>query len=470
MNIFESTFEKHKKLILEKQFTPAEYNRVASNANQRMADIDKKLEKNPKNQELLKKKKELQAFLAKLSNKSTEEQLPNLSQTQFKQISSNLSKLMAGDLPSFVSGLSAAIKDPKVQKFLLMAKEDGVSDDDQITVQEGEVQVVSLIPTQNEVFLEKSLEWPLAKQPKNVVDYIQTGKGSMPAIVVSGNYIIDGHHRWSQIYCLNKNATIPIYNVMFADKKDPTTILKKIHLGIAATTGNVPISAGESKDTNLFTVPYNSFKLWIVDKLSANPKTIKAFKSVEKIMRERIGSSKDVTSEMAKENEDPIIKNVIVPYLWTNVEAMQKNRGEYPRNIMPQTEKDTDIGTFINTLKTGNVNVDVQQPEVKAENIFESTFEKHKKLMLAKLNENAPIETAEYVFPSHWASYYINGDASGLEPQDQKDADAAIKNIEQELGASVNCVDAEEIGFKPRNDFNNMGGDVSKYTFHVFRK
>jgi len=60
MNIFESTFEKHKKLMLEKQFTPAEYNRVATDAANRMASIDKKLEKNPKNVELLKKKQELE--------------------------------------------------------------------------------------------------------------------------------------------------------------------------------------------------------------------------------------------------------------------------------------------------------------------------------------------------------------------------------------------------------------------------
>lgn len=376
MNLFESTFEKHKKLMLEKQFSPAEYNRVATDASNRMASIDKKLEKDPKNVELLKKKQELQAFMKTLANKDTESQLPALSKSQYKQISTTLAKLMAGDLGSFVSGLASAIKDPKVQKFLMMAKEDGVSDDDKISVQEGEVEVSSLIPTQNEVFLEKSLEWPLAKQPKNIIDYIKNGKGSMPGIVVSGNYIIDGHHRWSQIYCLNKNGKIPVYNVLFQGKEDPTTILKKIHLGIAAATGHVPLSGGESKDTNLFTVEYGAFRLWITDKLSANLKSLKAFKSVESIMREKIGASRDIKSEMASESGDPLIKNVIVPYLWSNVEAIKAHRGEYPRAIMPQTEKDTDIGTFLNTMKSGNVNVDVQTEN----KIFESTFKKFRDL------------------------------------------------------------------------------------------
>jgi hypothetical protein len=80
------------------------------------------------------------------------------------------------------------------------------------------------------------------------------------------------------------------------------------------------------------------------------------------------------------------------------------------------------------------------------------------------------IETAEYTFPSHWASYLINGDASGLEDAEQKEADEAIEQIEAELNASVHCVDAEEQGFARKNDYNNMGGDVSKYTFHVFKK
>jgi hypothetical protein len=377
MNIFESTFEKHKKLMLEKQFTPAEYNRLSTDVSNRMSAVDKELEK-AETPELLKKKQELQAYMAKLSDKNPEKQLkqlPNLSQNQYKQISTNLTKLMAGDLPSFVTGLSSAIKDLKVQKFLMMAREDGTSDDDKISVQEAEVNVSSLFPTQNEVFLEKSLDYPIKTKPKNISSYIKNGIGSMPSIVVSGNYIIDGHHRWSQIYCLNKNGKIPTYNISFDGKEDPTTILKKIHIGIAATTGKVPLTGGESKDTNLFTVEYNVFRLWITDRLSANPRALDAFKQVEDEMRKKIGSKKDVTTEMAAQSEDPFIKNVILPYLWSNVEAIKANRGKYPRSIMPQTEKDTDIGTFINTIKSGDINVDVQ-----TENLFESTFNKFKNL------------------------------------------------------------------------------------------
>jgi hypothetical protein len=378
MNLFESTFEKHKQLMMEKQFSPAEYNRIATDAANRIAGIDKKLKDDPKNPELLKKKQELQSYMATLSKKSSEQQLqqlPNLSQNQYKQASTTLSKLMAADLPSFVGGLSKAIQDPKVQKFLLMAKTDGISDDDKVSVQEGETEVINLIPTQSEVFLEKSLDFPLTKQPKNISQYIKTGNGSMPKIIVSGNYIIDGHHRWSQVYCLNKNGKIPTYNVTFAGREDPTTILKKIHIGIAATTGDVPISAGESKDTNLFTIEYTTFKVWLVDKLSAYPNALKEFKKVESEMRSKIGSGKDIKLEMAKENEDPFIKNVVSPYLWSNIEALKSKRGQYPRSVMPQTEKDTDIGTFVNTMRSGNVNVDVQ-----TENLFESTFKKFRDL------------------------------------------------------------------------------------------
>jgi hypothetical protein len=318
-----------------------------------------------------------QARLNKLENGKEPDSYgaDELSGKSLERMKQYMGKLVDLPLQSFVPKLAQAIQNPKVQKFLMMAKADGKSDDDKISVQEGEVDVSSLIPTQNEVFLEKSLAWPFSKQPDNIIKVITNGNApGMPSIVVSGNYIIDGHHRWSQIYCLNKNGKIPTYNITFEGNADPTQILKKIHLGIAATTGDVPLTGGESKDTNLFTVGYDAFKSWVGGNL--NEKSIQAFKTVEDIMKSRIGSKKDTKTEIANNSEDPFVKDIIVPYLWSNVESIKTHRGEYPRAIMPQTEKNTEIGSFVNTMKSGNVNVDV-----KTENkIFESTFNKFKNL------------------------------------------------------------------------------------------
>ena len=32
--------------------------------------------------------------------------------------------------------------------------------------------------------------------------------GEVPMVIFNNKYIIDGHHRWSKIYCANKNATV----------------------------------------------------------------------------------------------------------------------------------------------------------------------------------------------------------------------------------------------------------------------
>lgn len=71
----------------------------------------------------------------------------------------------------------------------------------------------------------------------------------------------------------------------------------------------------------------------------------------------------------------------------------------------------------------------------------------------------------EAVAPSHWASYLINGDASGIEPEDVRQADAWIAR--EGLGLPVSCEDA---GFHWRHDAYAecpLGADCQTYVFLV---
>ena len=81
--------------------------------------------------------------------------------------------------------------------------------------------------------------------------------------------------------------------------------------------------------------------------------------------------------DAAAGNNVQFVSNVIIPYLWKNVLLIKQRRGEYERAIMPQTEKGGDgkLDTFINTMKSGNINVDPM-----TETLFESTFNKFKNL------------------------------------------------------------------------------------------
>jgi hypothetical protein len=70
------------------------------------------------------------------------------------------------------------------------------------------------------------------------------------------------------------------------------------------------------------------------------------------------------------------------------------------------------------------------------------------------------MNTTEYLLPSHWASYLINGDASGLEDEEIKEIDSWY-----ESEGVRSCVGVEEDGFHWGNDASSLGGDCSVYTF-----
>ena len=71
------------------------------------------------------------------------------------------------------------------------------------------------------------------------------------------------------------------------------------------------------------------------------------------------------------------------------------------------------------------------------------------------------IETAEYVLPAYWASYLINGDASGLEDDEQAEIDQWL-----DRGQPGCCVDCGESEFSWRNDATGLCGDVATFVFH----
>lgn len=71
------------------------------------------------------------------------------------------------------------------------------------------------------------------------------------------------------------------------------------------------------------------------------------------------------------------------------------------------------------------------------------------------------IKTIQYTLPAYWASYLINGDASGLEDGEQATIDAFV--AEEGNPHFTGCGD--ETWFARRNDANTgLAGDVCEYT------
>jgi hypothetical protein len=75
-----------------------------------------------------------------------------------------------------------------------------------------------------------------------------------------------------------------------------------------------------------------------------------------------------------------------------------------------------------------------------------------------------PREIHTYTLPDYWASYLINGDASGIEDEERAQADAFLKD--NNLPAP--CEVSEESYFTHGHDANrNQGANVLVYTFLI---
>ena len=323
-----------------------------------------------------------------LKSKLNEEENPTLSQniTQPDNIDTE-TKVKLIDLMNkkfdegFVNKLKELISDEKVRQFLNAAKIDGNLKDDKITVTGDPngtaVKVDGLSATQSEVFLDKSIGFPIEKGLSDQIKHFilqGSAPSGFPPIVISGKYVIDGHHRWSQVFCWNYESTIPAVSIEFEGQSNPDELLKKIHLTIAAQRGSVPLE-DKGGTLNLFTLNQTQLFEWLNEKLTAFPKIIdEVFKdsAVKRKMMDRIKSQ-----NVDDSNNTKYIETLITPYIFTNIQAIKEKKGNHPRKIMPQTEKETSLPAYFGKLKTGDINVDVNE-----------IFQRHLKLLHNKLNLN----------------------------------------------------------------------------------
>jgi hypothetical protein len=223
-----------------------------------------------------------------------------------------LKKILKKDYVSFVKDLGDNIKDPK---FVDAIK--SLSGDMPVKTSAISPVCTDLQPTQNEVVMDKSLSYPL--KDATSADACLKGGVVAPAgksIVTGGGgkFVIDGHHRWSQVFCMNPDAKIKAIDL--TDIKKPLEALKATQIGIAAQTGTVPTAAGGG--VNLFQVGEGELKKYVIDNI-AEP-VVEVFAKYGK------GDSPET----------------IADYIWGNVQTLKKTSppvaGAPKRDVMPQTD------------------------------------------------------------------------------------------------------------------------------------
>lgn len=236
----------------------------------------------------------------------------------------------------FVAQLGDLAKDPKVQAFIKAGKADGDQSDDQLVASSVAIPVAKLRPTQNEIDVNGSLRWPLTKID-SLMNCLKKGPVTIkaPVVTYNGEYIIDGHHRWSQLYSMNKDGVINCVNLK-GPKMNPIDVLKIVQLAIAGDLGEVPTAEVQGK--NLLKLDGKGVAKFVMD--TVTPECINTFKKMR-------GA---VLGTVTKET---IAGKIVVP----NVMEMQKTSQPVPgapkRNVMPQTD---DAKNAIAMISKGVVN------------------------------------------------------------------------------------------------------------------
>ena len=156
-----------------------------------------------------------------------------------------------GDVAQGQEELSRIISDPKVQAVLNAGEQDGDPDDDKLPYTRIEaISVQDLQPTQNEIGLDQSVKNLLTDKFNSLQSFLDgAAKVGGPIVTYDGQYIIDGHHRWSQVFAANPQATMLTLDINKKPGFSHTDVLKAVHAAIAADLGKVP--EADPKGVNL---------------------------------------------------------------------------------------------------------------------------------------------------------------------------------------------------------------------------
>lgn len=105
--------------------------------------------------------------------------------------------------------------------------------------------VATLVPTQNEIDLKKSLKFPL-QDPAQLQTFFTGGIiqpfGSPVVTANNGTYILDGHHRWSGIVLINPYTQVTALDLGYVPM--PQNGLEEAQMGVAAAKGYLAVAEG----------------------------------------------------------------------------------------------------------------------------------------------------------------------------------------------------------------------------------
>lgn len=216
------------------------------------------------------------------------------------------------DYDETVDFVDEIVKDPKL-KFLLGLGFGGDFSNLKLKLKKTNIPAKRLIPTQSEIGTDETLKYLV--QGKDIdVCFEKTTIVKKPIVTFQGTFIIDGHHRWSQIFVTNPDANIVCIDI--TGNLSPLSMLKAVQCTIGSNTGKLIRKDIQGK--NLYDTTEKELRKYFKDNLSDT-----------------------VRENLLKYYEDPegsLVQNVIQLQRNNKPILNAPDRGE-----MPQTSKDPEL-------------------------------------------------------------------------------------------------------------------------------
>lgn len=236
--------------------------------------------------------------------------------------------------PEAVDYIDKVVEDDKL-KFLLGLGFGGPLSDIKLTSENCDLDVITLMPTQNEIDIDKSLAFILKDAKDKKGNTISTASGIKkffqpkaitiiaPIVTFNKQFIIDGHHRWSQTYCANPDAKITAIN--FSGRISPLQMLKAVQATIGSNLGEVPSQKVDGSNI------YNVKKDYLLNYMEKNLQ--------EEHCQAYIEATKGSPDHRPLTN-----RKEVIDFLVNNCITLKGNNhpilGAPERGIMPQTDED----------------------------------------------------------------------------------------------------------------------------------
>lgn len=270
----------------------------------------------------------------------------------FQANKEKLQNMLGQQYETFARMLQQNLTDPKFVRFIQMGIQDGAKEDDLINFNEGFATCSKLTPTQNEIDIDKSLIFPLKndKNPQSILAMLNGGQFAPGGPIVTccnKQYVIDGHHRWSQLYCMNPSNQIAVVNMNSPKfKPNPEGAVAALKASLTASVAMGTYSQQTVNSANLMTMPESAVKQWVTTMSEAAKQAFMMF--MQQPAAQQFLSQQNP--------QDPI--GLAQNWIWNNVSMMQTNNppisGASPRSFMPQTGDA--VYKFMAPLQQGKIN------------------------------------------------------------------------------------------------------------------